>query len=86
MQTKNQVPGYTFSNGTAGKKWTRGRTMFSVGKQWTGNNSYIRCIIKTNLDTHEMTVASLKEHKRFLTDEAYQKYAAGEREEIKLGY
>lgn len=51
------------------KKWTRGRTMFSEGHKYISNNEYIPIIAKTNLDTGEITVASLKEAKRFLTEE-----------------
>lgn len=75
LQCKNEIPGYRFSNGSSGKKWVRGRTMFSTGKQYTGNGpEYKAHIIKTNLDTGEMEIASLKEHKKFLTDECYEKY------------
>ena len=51
------------------KKWTRGRTMFSEEHKYISNNEYIPIIAKTNLDTGEITVASLKEAKRFLTEE-----------------
>ncbi len=51
------------------KKWTRGRTMFSEGHKYMSNNEYIPIIAKTNLDTGEITVASFKEAKRFLTEE-----------------
>ena len=51
------------------KKWTRGRTMFSEGHKYISNNEYIPIIAKTNLDTGEITVATLKEAKRFLTEE-----------------
>lgn len=75
MKTKNEVRGYKYSNGSGGKKWVRGRVMFSEGRRYLGNYEYINVIVKTNLDTHEMTEASLKEAKRFLTDEGYKEYA-----------
>lgn len=74
LKTKNEVRGYTYSNGMAGKRWTRGRTMFSEGRKYLGNYEYIPLITKTNLDTGEITVASLKEAKRFLTEEGYKEY------------
>ena len=74
MKTKNAINGYTYSNGTGGKKWTRGRTMFSEGRKYLGNYEYISVITKTNLDTGEITIASLKEAKRFLTEEGYKEY------------
>jgi len=74
MKTKKEVRGYQYSNGSGGKKWKRGRVMFSEGRKWIGNNEYIPIIAKTNLDTHEITVASLKEAKRFLTEEGYEEY------------
>ena len=74
MKTKNEVRGYQFSNGSGGKKWKRGRVMFSEGKRWIGQSDYIPIIAKTNLDTHEITEASLKEAKRFLTAEGYEEY------------
>ena len=74
LKTKNAINGYTYSNGTGGKKWTRGRTMFSEGRKWISNNEYIPIITKTNLDTYEITVASIKEAKRFLTEEGYKEY------------
>ena len=74
MKTKKEVRGYQYSNGSGGKKWKRGRVMFSEGRQWIGQNEYIPIIAKTNLDTHEITVANLKEAKRFLTDEGYEEY------------
>lgn len=76
MKTINEKKGYVYSNGSCRKSWTRGRTMFSVGKQWTGNNTYIPCIVKTNLDTNEMKIASLDEHKRFLTKESYEEFVS----------
>lgn len=74
LKTINEKQGYTYSNGTGGKKWTRGRTMFSEGRKYLGNHEYIPVITKTNLDTGEITVASLKEAKRFLTEEGYKEY------------
>ena len=74
LKTKNAINGYTYSNGTGGKKWTRGRTMFSEGCKYISNNERIPVITKTNLDTGEITVASLKEAKRFLTEEGYKEY------------
>ena len=65
---------YNYSNSTGGKKWTRGRTMFSEGRKYLGNHEYIPVITKTNLDTGEITVASIKEAKRFLTEEGYKEY------------
>lgn len=74
LKTKNAINGYTYSNGTGGKKWTRGRTMFSEGRKYLGNHEYIPVITKTNLDTGEITVASIKEAKHFLTEEGYKEY------------
>ena len=74
LKTKNDVKGYTYSNGTAGKRWKRGRTMFSEGRQYLGNYEYIPLITKTNLYTGEITIASLNEAKRFLTEEGYKEY------------
>ena len=74
MKTKKEVRGYQYSNGSGGKKWKRGRVMFSEGKKWISINEYVPIIPKTNLDTHEITEASLKEAKRFLTEEGYEEY------------
>lgn len=74
LKTKNAINGYKYSYGTGGKKWTRGRTMFSEGRKWISNNEYIPLITKTNLDTGEITIASLNEAKRFLTEEGYKEY------------
>ena len=75
MKTINEKKGYIYSNGSSGKNWKRGRTKFSVGKQYTGNGcDYIPCIVKTNLDTGEMHIASLAEHKKFLTEESYKEF------------
>lgn len=82
MKTKKEVKGYQYSNGSGGKKWKRGRIMFSEGRKYLGNNEYVNIIIKTNLDTHEMSVATLKEAKRFLTDEGYEEYVLGRFVEI----
>lgn len=82
MKTKKEVKGYQYSNGSGGKKWKRGRIMFSEGRKYLGNNEYTNVIVKTNLDTHEMSVATLKEAKRFLTDEGYEEYVLGRFVEI----
>lgn len=74
LKTKNAINGYTYSNGTGGKRWTRGRTMFSEGCKYISNNERVPVITKTNLDTGEITVASIKEAKRFLTEEGYKEY------------
>ena len=34
-------------------------------------------ITKTNLDTHEISLATLNEAKRFLTEEGYNEYVLG---------
>jgi hypothetical protein len=78
LKTKNEINGYKFSNGSAGKRWVRGRTMYSEGKQFLGHDIGYRPIIaKTNLDTGEITEASVKEYKKFLTEECYQEYLLG---------
>ena len=74
LKTINEKPGYIYSNGSGGKRWKRGRTMFSEGCKYINNNERIPVITKTNLDTGEITVASLKEAKRFLTEEGYKEY------------
>lgn len=75
MKTIKEKSGYIYSNGSSGKRWKRGRTMFSEGKQYTGNGiEAIPCIVKTNLDTGEKTIASLAEHKRFLTEDSYAEF------------
>lgn len=74
LKTKCAINGYKYSNGSGGKKWVRGRTMFSEGRYWVRQNEWVMVITKTDLDTHEITLASLKEAKRFLTDEGYQEY------------
>ena len=74
MKTKNEVKGYQYSRGSGGKKWKRGRVMFSEGRKYLGNHEYIDVITKTKLDTCEITEASLKEAKRFLSEEGYQEY------------
>ena len=76
LKTKREINGYKYSNGSGGKKWVRGRTMFSEGRYWVKQNDWVMVITKTNLDTHEISLASLKEAKRFLTEEGYQEYAA----------
>ena len=84
MKTKKEVKGYQYSNGSGGKKWKRGRIMFSEGRKYLGNNEYVNVIVKTNLDTHEMSVATLKEAKSFLTDEGYEEYVLGRFVEIAM--
>lgn len=49
-------------------------TYFATITTPLGNYEYIPVITKTNLDTGEITVASLKEAKRFLTEEGYKEY------------
>ena len=84
MKTKKEVRGYQYSNGSGGKKWKRGRVMFSEGRKYLGNNEYVNVIVKTNLDTYEVEVASLKEAKRFLTEEGYEEYVLGRFIEIAM--
>ena len=74
MKTIKEKPGYIYSNGSGGKKWKRGRIMFSEGRQYLENNEYRPIIAKTNLDTGEITEASLAEYKRFLTEEGYKEW------------
>ena len=74
MKTKNEVNGYQYSCGSGGKKWKRGRVMFSEGRKYLSNHEYVDVITKTNLDTCEIIEASLKEAKRFLTEEGYREY------------
>ena len=74
MKTKNEICGYQYSNNGYTKKWKRGRTMFSTGRKYLSNNEYVEIIAKTNLDTCEVTEATLKEAKRFLTEEGYNEY------------
>ena len=74
MKTNKEVRGYQYSNGSGGKKWKRGRIMFSEGRKYLSNNEYVNVITKTNLDTGEIVEASLKEAKRFLTEEGYKEY------------
>ena len=77
LKTKGAINGYKYSNGSGGKKWVRGRTMYSEGRKWISNNEWIMVITKTNLDTHEISLATLKEAKRFLTEEGYNEYVFG---------
>lgn len=77
LKTKNAINGYKYSNGSGGKKWVRGRTMFSEGRKWLNNSDWVMVITKTNLDTHEISLATLAEAKRFLTDEGYEEYVSG---------
>ena len=74
LKTRKEINGYTYSNGSAGKRWKRGRTMFSEGRKWLDNNEYVPIIAKTNLDTHEITEASVNEYKRFLTEDGYKEF------------
>ena len=74
LKTKCAINGYKYESTLGGKRWTRGRTMFSEGRYWVTQNDYVIVITKTNLDTREITPASLKEAKRFLTDEGYNEY------------
>ena len=74
MKTKNDVKGYIYENNGYTKKWKRGRVMFSTGRKYISNNKYVEIIAKTNLDTGEISEASLKEAKRFLTEEGYKEY------------
>ena len=76
MKTKKEVNGYRYSNGCGGKRWKRGNIMFSEGRKWLGNNEYVSVITKTDLDTNQITIASLKEAKRFLTSDGYDEYVS----------
>ncbi len=74
LKTITTKLGYIYSNGSGGKKWKRGRTMYSEGREWLGNSEYRPIIAKTNLDTNEITEASPQEYKRFLTEEGYKEW------------
>lgn len=74
LKTITEKPGYIYSNGSGGKKWKRGRIMYSEGREWLGNSEYRPIIAKTNLDTNEITEASVQEYKRFLTEEGYKEW------------
>lgn len=76
LKTIKEKPGYIYSNGSGGKKWKRGRIMYSEGREWLSNNKYRHIIAKTNLDTGEITEASVQEYKRFLTEEGYKEWLA----------
>lgn len=76
MKTKNEVKGYRYSNGSNGKKWIRGNVIFSEGRQYFGDGTWINVIIKTDIETRDMHIADLKEAKRFLTNEGYAEYSA----------
>lgn len=82
MKTKEKVAGYKYSHGSGGKKWQRGNIVFSEGRKYIGNNDYVNVIVKTNLDTGKIELASLKEAKRFLTEEGYKEYMLGRFMEI----
>lgn len=84
MKTKNEVRGYRYENNGYTKKWKRGRTMFSTGRKYISNNEYVPIIAKTNLDTGEITEASLEEAKRFLTEESYKEYALSRFEQMAM--
>lgn len=84
MKTKNEVRGYRYENNGYTKKWKRGRTMFSIGRKYIGNNEYVPIIAKTNLDTGEITEASLNEAKRFLTEEGYKEYVLSRFEQMAM--
>lgn len=83
LKTKREINGYKYSNGSGGKKWVRGRTMFSEGRYWVKQNDWVMVITKTNLDTHEVSLASLKEAKRFLTEDGYNEYVNQHYAEVK---
>ena len=78
LKTKRELNGYKYSNTMGGKRWVRGRTMFSEGRQWVSNNQYVNLITKTNLDTREISIATMNEAKRFLTEEGYSEYVKDE--------
>ena len=84
MKTKNEIKGYKFSNNGYTKRWKRGRTMFSTGRKYISNNEYVEIIAKTNLDTGEITEASLAETKRFLTEEGYNEYVLSRFEQMAM--
>lgn len=84
MKTKNEVKGYRYENNGYTKKWKRGRTMFSTGRKYISNNEYVPIIAKTNLDTGEVTEASLEEAKRFLTEESYKEYVLSRFEQMAM--
>lgn len=74
LKTKREINGYKYERILGRKSWTRGRTMFSEGRYWMTQNNWVMVITKTDLDTHEISLASLKEAKRFLTEEGYNEY------------
>lgn len=84
MKTKNEIKGYKYSYNGYTKKWIRGRTMFSTGRKYISNNEYVSIIAKTNLDTGEVTEASLTEAKRFLTEESYKEYVLSRFEQMAM--
>lgn len=69
--TINEKAGWKFSNGSAGKRWIRGRVMISEGKRWISQNEYIPILTHTNLDTGEIVECISAEYKKFLTDESW---------------
>ena len=58
--------------------------MYSEGRFWVNNNEWIPVIAKTNLDTCEISLATLKEAKRFLTEDGYKEYVLGKFYEMAL--
>lgn len=84
MKTKNEIRGYRYECNGYTKKWKRGRVMFSTGRKYLGNNEYVDIITKTNLDTGEITEASLNEAKRFLTEESYKEYVLSRFEQMAM--
>lgn len=72
-KTITEKRGYTYANGSAGKRWYRGRTMYSEGRKYE-DGERIWCLAKTNLDTGEITECTLKEYEKFLTKEAYEDF------------
>lgn len=76
LETVNEVNGYSFSNGSAGKRWKRGRKMISEGKIYTGGpyGEHKKALIVTNLDTGAMFEADRKTYEKFLTPECYKEW------------
>lgn len=84
LKFKTDIKGYKFSDGSAGKRWVRGRTMYSEGKQFLDDGIYRPILAKTNLDTGAITEASVNEYKKFLTEECYKEYLLGAFTDIAL--
>ena len=74
LETREEVKGYRYSHGCGGKSWTRGHTKFSEGRWWISKNKWVSVITKTNLDTGDITLASISEAKCFLTKKGYEEY------------